>query len=416
MAQKKNYSRYFIILQEDEKGYATSTDKLPSGYLKLENKNDKCKVSYYVQNLKKEPAPYYMILICNKKEVKKIIRIGELNIDDYGRADVTYEYPIDSIGGSKISMDKISGAAIVKFLDSNIISVMSGFASTDIPQWKGFEMIDNSPRVKKEEKPADANNSIFDEYEKSIEEVKTANNEDKSGMEQVNKVINESETHEDELKQDDSNNQERDNKDNNSEDKDLNLNAEKAEEIKAERKDEKKVEIETEKEPEKEAEKENITYADDDSLENRNTGKYPLGAVGEFFRGISQGLEEIKELSPEIKKCTWYKVNIKSINDMYNCADYNKYTVLYYPMISYYPYIKQYGHYIIGYKFNNEGKMKYLVYGVPGKKSRQEQPYGGKSGFVTWIPLKRGEEDEDSMGYWLMFYDFRNSTIIIPVK
>lgn len=408
MAQKKNYSRYFIILQEDEKGYATSTDKLPSGYLKLENKNDKCKVSYYVQNLKKEPAPYYMILICNKKEVKKIIRIGELNIDDYGRADVTYEYPIDSIGGSKISMDKISGAAIVKFLDSNIISVMSGFASTDIPQWKGFEMIDNSARAKKEDKPADANNSIFDEYEKNIEAVKAVNKEDKSGVEQVNKVINESETHEDELKYKDSNQMERDNKDNvNSEDKNNSLNAEK-EEIEAERKDEAKVDIETEKE--------NITYEDDDNFEDRNKNEYPLGAVGEFFRGISHGLEELKELNHEIKKCTWYKVDIKNINDMYNCSDYNKYTVLYYPMISYYPYIKQYGHYIIGYKFNNEGKMKYLVYGVPGKKSRQEQPYGGKSGFVTWIPLKHGEEDEDSMGYWLMFYDFRNSTIIIPVK
>ncbi|QAT38891.1 hypothetical protein [Clostridium sp. JN-9] len=439
MAQKKNYSRYFIILQEDEKGYATSTDKLPSGYLKLENKNDKCKVSYYVQNLKKEPVPYYMILICNKKEVKKIIRIGELNIDDYGRADVTYEYPIDSIGGSKISMDKISGAAIVKFLDSNIISVMSGFASTDIPQWKGFEMVDNSTRVKKEEKTADANNSIFDEYEKSIEKVKTVNKEDKSDVEQVNKIINEIKTNKDELKHDDLSKQERDNKDNNSEDKDLNLKAEKAEQIKthrkdekkveikaerkdekkvetkAERNDEKKVEIEVEKEPKAEPEKENITYAND-NIENRNTGEYPLGAANEFFRGISHGLEEVEELSRHIKKCTWYKVKVKSINDLYKCDDYNKYTVLYYPMLSYYPYIKQYGHYIIGYKFNNEGRMKYLVYGVPGRKSRREQPYGGKSGFVTWIPLDHGEEDEDSMGYWLMFYDFRNSTIIIPVK
>ncbi|MDF2881910.1 MAG: hypothetical protein K0R54_2467 [Clostridiaceae bacterium] len=357
-----------------------------------------------------------MILICNKKEVKKIIKIGELNIDDYGRADITYEYPIDSICDSKISMDKISGAAIVKLLDSNIISVMSGFASTDIPQWKGFEMVDNSVRTMEDDKPAETN-SIFDEYEKSIEEVKAVNKEDKSEAEQVKRNINESETYEDETKYENSKQQERDNKNNiKSEDTSSSINNEKeaeveeaeVEEVEVERKDDKKIE--------KEAKKENITFAGDDELENRNINKYPLGAVGEFFRGISQGLEELKELSHEIKKCTWYKVDIKNINDMYNCADYNKYTVLYYPMISYYPYIKQYGHYILGYKFNNEGKMKYLVYGVPGKKCRQEQPYGGKSGFVTWIPLKHGEEHEDSMGYWLMFYDFRNSTIIIPVK
>lgn len=397
MAQKKNYSRYFIILQEDEKGYATSTDKLPSGYLKLENKNEKCKVSYYVQNLKKEPAPYYMILICNKKEVKKIIKIGELNIDDYGRADIAYEYPIDNIGGSKISMDKISGAAIVKLLDSNIISVMSGFASTDIPQWKGFEMVDNSIRIKEDEKHVE-NNSIFDEYEKSIEAVKIVNKEDKTELEQSKKTTKENETYEDEPMQDEP----------------------KVDESKYEEKintvDVNREPIKDELNTEKETEKENITYADDNQSANRNKNKNPLGAVGEFFRDISEGLEELKELSHEIKRCTWYKVNIKNINDMYNYANYNKFTVLYYPMISYYPYIKQYGHYVIGYKCNSDGKIKYLVYGIPGKKCRQEQPYGGKSGFVTWIPLEEGIEGENSMGYWLMFYDFRNSTILIPVK
>ena len=71
MTQKKSYSRYFIILQEDEKGYSLASDKVASGYAKLELKNDKCKISYYVQNLKKEMTPYYMMLVCNKKDVKR---------------------------------------------------------------------------------------------------------------------------------------------------------------------------------------------------------------------------------------------------------------------------------------------------------------------------------------------------------
>ena len=57
--------------------------------------------------------------------------------------------------------------------------------------------------------------------------------------------------------------------------------------------------------------------------------------------------------------------------------------------------------------------MKYIVYGIPGKKDKGDQPYGGKTGFVTWM------EDEtlgDGMGYWLMFYDFRNSVIVIPAE
>ena len=116
-------------MQENEKGYALASDKLPTGYAKLEMKNDKCKVSFYVQNLKKEMQPYYMILICNKKEVKKLIKIGNMNIDDNGRMESSFEYPLENVAGSSMTMDKVVGAAIVKFADSKIVDVMSGFAS-----------------------------------------------------------------------------------------------------------------------------------------------------------------------------------------------------------------------------------------------------------------------------------------------
>ena len=42
--------------------------------------------------------------------------------------------------------------------------------------------------------------------------------------------------------------------------------------------------------------------------------------------------------------------------DMYYIGDYNKYATFYYPMINYYRYIEPYNHFIVGYKFNNEGK------------------------------------------------------------
>lgn len=176
MAQKKSYSRYFIILQEDEKGYALASDKLPTGYVKLELKNDKCKVSYYVQNLKKESAPYYMTLILGKKGINKIIKIGELNIDNYGRAEVCYEYLANNIADTGMSMDNVSGAAVAKLLDKNVISVLSGFLTSDIPKWREYEIIE--PKVReakeelekeKEEDEAIEEKSIFDKYEESIE-------------------------------------------------------------------------------------------------------------------------------------------------------------------------------------------------------------------------------------------------------
>ena len=68
---------------------------------------------------------------------------------------------------------------------------------------------------------------------------------------------------------------------------------------------------------------------------------------------------------------------------------------------------------MIGFKCDDEGRVKYLVYAVPGTKDKLEQPYGGKSGFVTWMPYSKKGKD---YGYWLMFYDFKNSMIVVPMK
>lgn len=424
MAQKKSYSRYFIILQEDEKGYAIGPDKLPSGYVKLETKNDKCKVSFYVQNLKKEKAPYHMVLICHKKDSKKILCMGEMNIDDYGRADLSYEYNTENLMDSRISSDKVSGAAIVRLVDSNIISVMSGFATTDVPEWKNFEVFDNKNRSVEEkvEQPASAKiedkvqqpaddkvkeradkdevlkvdskgeepKSMFDKYEEAIPLVKTTVEEEREKKEaKAEEPVKEDLKREEPVK----------------------------EAIKAEEPEKEQPDLEEPAQKEEEAARKDSEEDEDRKKKHcHEEEEWPKGSMGDFFKALVKGHEECKDLCPEIKRCKWFKIPVKSLEEMYDCSNYNKYTTLYYPMISYYPYIKKCGHFMVGYKHDEKGRMKYLVYGVPGMKCKCDQPYGGKSGFVTWIPMKKGEEEEHSMGYWLMFYDFRNSTIVIPMR
>jgi hypothetical protein len=411
LAQKKSYSRYFIILQEDEKGYSLASDKIASGYAKLEMKNDKCKISYYVQNLKKEKTPYYMILICNKRDMKNIIKIGEMNIDDYGRADVCYEYPIDDVAGSGISMDRVSGAAIVRILDNNIISVMSGFASTEIPKWKDFAIIENrkeSPEGEEDNKVEELDNggasevdskSIFDKYEESIEKVK----KDEEDMEK-----------------------------NHVDEEDKGKKIPESGEIPEEdnkRTAEDSLESKIKKDLEVGNEGDSPIYVDNSVTESykeaelkrhkckkakgiSQPGNYPQGPEGDFFNNLMNGFKETKSICNELKRCRWYKIPVNSMEDMYNMNDYNKYALIYYPMMSYYPYIKKHCHYLSGYKCDKKGRVKYLIYGILGTKDKRDQPYGGKSGFVTWVSLR----DKDKIGYWLMFYDFKTNTVVIPVK
>lgn len=429
MAQKKSYSRYFIILQEDEKGYALASDKLPSGYAKLEIKNDKCKISYYVQNLKKESAPYYMLLICNKKDVKKLLKLGELNIDEHGRAEVSYEYPVENVANFGVGIDKIVGAAIVRFMNSNIIPVMSGFASTDIPEWKGFTIIESELKRQEEEQEEklekavevkaeakieekieekrqetkEEQRNIFDEYENKIEEEKVKDKEEEL---KVIEDIPRSEEAQIEI----SNNKE--NIEENIEEIEFDPEDErhkkKCKKDSCEIKHEEKCE---EKHEEKCEEKKEYKH------ENKCNDNYPKDNISMLFMDVADGFEELQGICGEIKRCKWYKVPVYRPEDMTSCTHYNKHTVAYYPMINYYPYIRKHGHFILGYKHDKDNKMKYLVYGVPGTKSRIDQPFGGRTGFVTWVPIVEGEEEEEnSQGYWLMFYDFKNSTIVIPVR
>jgi hypothetical protein len=411
LAPKKNYSRYFIILQEDEKGFALDKDKVPSGYVKLEKKNNKCKISYYAQNLNLDKQPYHLVLICNKKDVKALLKVCKVTVDEFGRIDISNEYDMNNIADAKIGMDKIAGAAIVKIIDKSMVSIMCGFTSSDIPkEWKNYSILKDKRAEETEEE------NIFDEYENKIEEVRG------EIKEEVRAEIKEEVIKEEVIK----------------EDKD-----EIREEIKEQLREEIIQELREESNDREEKEEKEISHKDEvnqekheireelvrqSEAEERKKHKkeemekkeckvdkekdYPIGMLGDFFKSLVDGFKKEDDITKEIEYCKWYSMKVNSIEDMYDMSDFDKYTVLYYPMLSYYAYIQKHGHYCVGYKCDEKGKMKYLVYAIPGDKMKEEQPYGGKTGFVTWVPCK----DRENNGYWLLFYDIRKSCVVVPVK
>ncbi|MBZ9632879.1 hypothetical protein [Clostridium sp. FP1] len=452
MTPKKSYSRYFIILQEDEKGYSLDAGKIPSGYAKLEMKNNKCKISYYVQNLRKEKQPYYMVLICGKKDVNKIIKLGKLNIDDYGRVDISNEYDMENIAETGIAAEKIVGAAIVKFLDTNVVSIMSGFSTTDKPnEWRNYKLADG----KNENKDTRTDDIIneFDEYEQNIElikiksdevdtsgGVKAENVETSGGLEEIkdrdlrfkepeakDPEAREPKAKESEVKESEFGEPKaKEPEVKESETRELEIKDPEAREPKAKKLEVKEPEVKEPKvkefevrEPEdvlggnrskdKKQDEEDKYHDKKDDYDNC---KYPKGAMGEFFKTVALGFDEVPNFSKEIKWCKWYKIPVNSLENMYDFSDYNKYAIAYYPMICYYPYIRNHKSFMLGYKCDSSGKMKYIVYGIPGSRAKCHQPYGGKTGFVTWI----SNSENDEMGHWLMFYDFKKSTIVVPLK
>lgn len=378
MSQNSKLYRNFIILNEDQSGYSISKEKVLSGYAKIQARGDSCKISFYAQNLR-EDKKYCMMLVTGNRDNSVIINLGNFDVVQGGKGEATREFNSSNVGGDNIGYDKIIGTAIVDVEDGSPTFVMYGFINGKEPteNWKGYRVVKSREETK-------------DELHKDVEEMRVKQNELPRGQ----------------LKKSDK-------------------KKEKIKEFVQERKEStvhiNEEDIECEKniiDKEVEENKEDVAkrnFADyEKNIEDTRDGSSDFtirGSVGEYFEGIAEGFIPYRDGLKEIKYCKWYKVDVKDLYEMCNMSNYNKYTVAYYPMLNYYPYIKKHGHFMLGYKCDKEGNLKYIVYGIPGKKDKDDQPYEGKTGFVTWV-----KDKDDDLGFWLMFYDYKNSTIVVPMQ
>ena len=406
MASNNRLYRNFVILQEDERGYSNSSDKTLSGYSKIEAKGDKCKISFYAQNLKKDNENYYMMIICCKKDMKQIINLGPIEVTDTGKAEATKEYNVSNVGGLDIQFDKISGTSIAKFKDGIPIFVMCGFLNGQQPSenWKNYTIVKaKEVRLRSTEKVAEKEHK----KEPRKPEIKVEKPKEKS---KENPIV-EAKIDENIIIED----------------------TKRAEEEKEEAAKEEVKEVVNEVVEVKEVQEvENIEEARMRYFQRENLrGKFedyeeeiesvkefdPIngrirGSIGEYFESIVEGFNRDYDSINDLKYTKWYKVPVHDLHEMCNMSNYNKYTLAYYPMLNYYPYIKKYGYFMLGYKCDSQGNLKHIIYAIPGKKDKDEQPYDGRTGFVTWVSLNGRDRD----GCWLMFYDFKNSTVVVPMQ
>lgn len=418
MPSRKSYNRFFIILQEDQKGYGLDTNRTPSGYAKLEMRNDRAKTSFYVQDIKKQNGPYYMVLIAlGISGNRELINLGQINIDEGGKADISNEHDANNIANTNIGMDKIQGAGICRINGTKVNPVMAGFiCGEELKNWTTYPMANVNVRSSKGNvaaKPEEVNIKTEAKKEnKPVEQSKADTIEVKKNKDRENEdvTINETKVKE---KLDLRNN-----------DESLNEVVKDSNTVEVQDFDEYEDQIERLKEYRKKH-SEKKCKDDDDSDEDDDNGKdydykkkkkygkddYPVGHMGDFFKNVVKGLDKIGS-NDSIKNCQWYKAHVENLESMYCENDYNKYSVVFYPMICYYPYIAKTKSFMIGYKCDDDGVLKYIIYAIPGTKALVDQPYEGKTGFVTFM----GDKDNSETGHWLMYYDIKNNSVVVPVK
>lgn len=414
MTHKKTYSRVFIILQEMKKNLGISADKIPNGYVKLEIKNTKCKICFYVQNLKPIAEDYKMLLLSGDKNDGKAIDLGKAKIDSNGKCEINIEKSMDNLSSYDISIDKVIGAAIAKVDGNNIDGIMCGFSIKDIPEdWTKYKLVKEQKEYTSQEQAKETKVIEKPKEIKKVEEQECKVENKVEPCEEEKKVECEDRKHEKKEEEsystDDIINPQNDLQEVKEE--------ETAEENGSKGENTQSGGTTSNTENTNSMKSNDINFDAYEGTIKENLGKsFFRGASGEFFEYLVSGLEEVEYIMPEIKKCKWYKIRVKTLDDLYYITDYRKYSMIYYPMVNNYPYICKYGHYLFGYKLDENDNLKYMLYAVPGTKHPYDQPYGGKTGYVMWLPMEKGKEGDKDPGYWIMFYDFKDATVCVPAK
>ena len=142
MASNNEYKRYFIILQEDDKGYEMSPGKIPTGYVKIEVKNNKVRLNAFIQNIKLEDrVEYRLILVSSAK--KAAVDVGKIMIDGSGRGELSYELEPENVLKSGLSIRDFNIAAVT----CGAFVPLSGYTGREKSEWKGKYDIINKQKV-----------------------------------------------------------------------------------------------------------------------------------------------------------------------------------------------------------------------------------------------------------------------------
>jgi hypothetical protein len=109
-----NYRRFFIILRAKDTGFELN-DKEPSGYCKIDIKNNRIKFLIYVQDLKPQTSDQgiYEAYIVSPREEKPAYKLADIFVDNRGRAECNVESDTETLKRTTKSLEEFSAITVV---------------------------------------------------------------------------------------------------------------------------------------------------------------------------------------------------------------------------------------------------------------------------------------------------------------
>lgn len=433
MAVKRSYNRYFIIFQEEDRGFGMAIDKQPTGYTKIETRNGRCKITSYVQNLLKDRGPYVCCMIDSTQNPPVLARLGEVKVDDTGRGETWWEFKEDDIAGTGIPFDRFNVAAVIVEGD-RMYAPLAGYMGRERIPWK--DRLVQAPRssddealkaAKKEEvkeEEMDEEAKKFKEYEEKISKGEFEKEKPKdAALKPVEKP-----------------------KDTDSKEKPKDAGSKPAEKPKEAAKEKGEADKSTgskgkdetkpndpafkaksdtkQNEPANKAASSKDTtklYSPNENIEDneidpnmtRTPKKNPY--FSNNFHNVLNKYQEV-DIGDEKKGSKWWRIPYdedtfidEDENYPYCCSIYH--LQMTYPYINYVKYFRKRGYYYFGLNYDEDGEVKQIMYGIEGNSTPKEQPYMGMTGFIKWLKMKDGDT-----GLWVMYYNPYTGCVMIPKK
>lgn len=437
MAARKGYNRFFIIFQEEDKGYGIAIDRQPTGYAKIESKNGKCKITVYAQNMKKDRGPYHFCMMDTSRVPGLLFKVGEVKIDEAGKGETWWEYNEENIADSNCPIDKFNVAAIIA-QDENILAPLVGYVGKDKIQWKdkitidkkeGNEIQGTEEQMKKNEHEREGEHEHKHEHGGNKKEENIENCKDVREPEILDEEALKFKKYEELLRSEE-----------NSEIEAGEGPQEVPGKIIVPMEDTRGVETLGENSEaqlegtngeisQKVLEYDEVAHRGLDEVRARNNIEVTRHGHekdkhmeykhhASMFHRILEQFEEVEDFleDNELGKHRWWRVpynrSIKMLDDRYYpmvCTIF--YLNMTYPHIDYIKYFLDTGYYYFGIKYDENNEVKHIMYGIQGDNHIKAQPYMGMTGFGKWIKMKNRDD-----GIWVLFYNPRTGNFMMEKK
>lgn len=418
--------RNFIMLSESDKEYRNNVRKSTAGYSRIEIKNKRLKVLTHVQNLKPltgDDRVYKAYLIGKDGTGIFSINSGTFNVDQSGRGECIFEADSSDIKKTGHSADNIKAIVVVCQQVGSVESPPLGYClngyidkNEDI-DWKAAFAKDKNierPKVKQQVQTKEQQDVLQEqdldqqevrgEIEQEIEQKVEQKSEQEIKLEQQEQIV--------ETEDEDSSYPDID---------DLLDIVNRGISYKSEhdeQQEQQDIEPENKKKQAEITDRDNIHQENKyrDFLKSETSREQVYGRYNRFWDDIENYFTDlfafynkVEPFAQRLEGYDWRKIDLASIgfNGIYSVVP------AYYYM--YNSNLSRYRHYLLGIAYKDR-KVKYVVYGLPGTNCKEEQPYGGKTGYVYWQPVEKDcLNREEDFGYWLLHIDADTGEVVNPL-